>query len=288
MTIQKYVGGSGQLHVGQVHQLIRLLGEAREIPVERPERGYHLVSGVGRIVGAAVVSVILDTDSVQGDQLQRSVTVLFERDGGASLGLEQLSQAASALQPLVLAMVRLVPREPGATVTAPWQELATERRWCCVEKMVHYLRPPGCGDAMFSAVRLRTSSQVHGLGLYRGPEGQAFNEEERNLLHVFHVACAGLLLSSLPSTAGGGDQDAGYASLSLRQRQTLDLVLDGLSDKEIAGRLRISRFTVNQYTKAIYRHYGVTSRIQLLARLLGQSRAAHSLIIGTGVVSAAP
>jgi len=287
VTCQQHIGSSGKLHVGQVLQLIRLLSEAREIPGGHPEREHHLVSGVAQILGAAIAGVILDPDSVHGDHGERSAILAFKWDSPTLLAPEQLGQAAHSLQPLVLAMMRLTPREPGATITATWRELATERRWCSAVKMVHYVRPPGFGDAMFSAVRLRVASHVHGLALYRGLESRPFSEEERNLLQVFHAECEGLLRSSPTHADGGGDDDAVCPPLSLRQRQTLALVLSGLSDKEIAGRLGISRYTVNQYTKVIYRHYGVTSRIQLLARLLIQPHT-HSLIIGTDIASATP
>ncbi|MCY1022469.1 response regulator transcription factor [Pyxidicoccus sp. MSG2] len=59
-----------------------------------------------------------------------------------------------------------------------------------------------------------------------------------------------------------------------RERQTLELLLHGLSDKEIAARLEISRFTVNHYTKSIYRRFGVQTRTALISRLLDrQGRA---------------
>src|SRR5262249_685069 len=99
---------------------------------------------------------------------------------------------------------------------------------------------------------------------YRAPEAPAFTAEERTLVHVFHAACEAVLSASLCDPV---DDDHVHAGLSRRERQTLALVLDGLADKEIAERLGISRHTVNQYTKAIYRHYAVTSRVQLLARL---------------------
>jgi len=288
VTRQQHIGSSGKLHVGQVLQLIRLLREAKEIPGGHPERERHLVSGVAQILGAAVAGVSLDPGSVHGGHGQRSAILAFKWDSPTLLAPEQLGQAAHSLQPLVLAMMRLTPCEPGATITATWGELATERRWCSAVKTVHYLRPPGFGDAMFSAVRLRIPSHVHGLALYRGPESRPFSEEERNLLHVFHAECEGLLRSS-PTQADGGadDDDAVCPPLSLRQRQTLALALSGLSDKEIAERLGISRYTVNQYTKVIYRHYGVTSRIQLLARLLVPPHT-HSLIIGTDIASVTP
>lgn len=56
------------------------------------------------------------------------------------------------------------------------------------------------------------------------------------------------------------------AALPPRVRDVLRCVLDGDSDKQVAARLGISGHTVNQYTKAIHRHFGVSSRAELLAR----------------------
>ena len=44
------------------------------------------------------------------------------------------------------------------------------------------------------------------------------------------------------------------------------LLLEGEGDKQIAKALRISPHTVNQYVKAIFEHFRVGSRAELLAR----------------------
>ena len=56
--------------------------------------------------------------------------------------------------------------------------------------------------------------------------------------------------------------------LSPRLRQTLLRLLDGDSEKQIAGRLGISRHTVHIYVKALYKHFRVSSRGELMARCL--------------------
>jgi DNA-binding CsgD family transcriptional regulator len=44
----------------------------------------------------------------------------------------------------------------------------------------------------------------------------------------------------------------------------------GDREKQVASRLGLSRETVHQYVKALYRHYQVASRAELLARVLGR------------------
>ena len=54
--------------------------------------------------------------------------------------------------------------------------------------------------------------------------------------------------------------------LSPRERQTLELLLTGCAEKQIALRLSISRNMVHVYVKALYKRFGVCSRGELLAR----------------------
>lgn len=55
--------------------------------------------------------------------------------------------------------------------------------------------------------------------------------------------------------------------LTDRQRQLVDLALEGLSDKAIASRLAISDNTVGNHFRAIYAALGISKRSQLMALL---------------------
>jgi DNA-binding CsgD family transcriptional regulator len=56
------------------------------------------------------------------------------------------------------------------------------------------------------------------------------------------------------------------SDLPARPRQVLRCLLEGDSDKQVAARLGLSRHTVNEYAKAVFSHFGVRSRAELLAR----------------------
>ena len=66
------------------------------------------------------------------------------------------------------------------------------------------------------------------------------------------------LLPSVPAAAAP-TVDQGEA-LSERERQILRLVADGLSNREIAEQLFLSRYTVESHVKRIYRKLAVSSR----------------------------
>ncbi|MGY4225147.1 DNA-binding CsgD family transcriptional regulator [Bradyrhizobium sp. USDA 4503] len=61
--------------------------------------------------------------------------------------------------------------------------------------------------------------------------------------------------------------EVGRFGLTDRQRQLVNLALEGLSDKEIASRLSISDNTVGNHLRAIYARLGISRRSQLIAAL---------------------
>jgi DNA-binding CsgD family transcriptional regulator/GAF domain-containing protein len=65
------------------------------------------------------------------------------------------------------------------------------------------------------------------------------------------------------------------AALTPRESEVAVLIVEDLSDREIAERLCISRYTVHQYVRSIYRILGVSSRVALTRLLLGAREAEH-------------
>jgi len=62
--------------------------------------------------------------------------------------------------------------------------------------------------------------------------------------------------------------------LSPRERQTLQHLLAGDSEKQVAAKLGLSRHTVHIYVKMLYKHFEVNSRGELLAKCLRGATAA--------------
>jgi DNA-binding CsgD family transcriptional regulator len=67
--------------------------------------------------------------------------------------------------------------------------------------------------------------------------------------------------------------DSPLACLSAAQRRVVDLLLEGLSEKQIAKRLEISRFTVHNHIRNIYSALDVHSRGELMAKLIHRDGA---------------
>lgn len=64
--------------------------------------------------------------------------------------------------------------------------------------------------------------------------------------------------------------DGGGVRLSPRERETLELLLTGAPQKQIADRMGVTTHTAHDYVKALYKKLGVNSRAELMARALGR------------------
>lgn len=101
------------------------------------------------------------------------------------------------------------------------------------------------------------------ISLYR-PNGQTqpFTRDDCSLVNDFHSKLAWLYDKA---TAGHAPEP----SLAPRLVRVLELLLPGYSEKQVAAELGYSPYTVHTYVKAIYKHFGVNSRPELLAKVLG-------------------
>jgi DNA-binding CsgD family transcriptional regulator len=104
----------------------------------------------------------------------------------------------------------------------------------------------------------------HRFNLHRATGEPNFSERHRRLLHLVHAELGRLIG---PVLVSAGDP---YSPTRLppRVRETLSCLLEGDGEKQAAARMGLSRATVHQYVKALYRHYRVESRAELLARVL--------------------
>ncbi len=77
-------------------------------------------------------------------------------------------------------------------------------------------------------------------------------------------------LSRYVGTALSLEVGGAFDQLPSRVRQTLECLLEGDSEKQVAKRLGLSQHTVHQYVKDLYRRLGVSSRAELLALCLSR------------------
>jgi DNA-binding CsgD family transcriptional regulator len=82
----------------------------------------------------------------------------------------------------------------------------------------------------------------------------------------------GLVRESRGETQGP-TTDRGRANLTARQRETLDLLLHGYTNAQIAERLIISVATVKSHVRAILHRVGAVNRAEAIARYVAENRS---------------
>lgn len=203
-----------------------------------------LLSGLCELLGAiSGVSVIAHVDAAR----RRHTVVSVTCHGAERMRDEQI--LARCLASLKESPTRL---HNGQHAPAEWQHLGWPVKASRTRRLHHCL---------WCKAPNSQASVVACLGLMRDAiTSRPFGSRERVLLQLMHTEVSWIYQADLILASRGA------ASLSPRQRQTLQYLLAGNSEKEIAERMRLSRNTVHHHVKAIHKHFDVSTRSELLAR----------------------
>jgi DNA-binding NarL/FixJ family response regulator len=129
--------------------------------------------------------------------------------------------------------------------------------------------PPG-GPPMVLLVpddvvgRQATGSGARGV-VYRDARGTALLAAIRAVASGFHVLEQDVMDSFFPRRAQG---EGAAPDLTVREREVLNLLVDGLSNKAMGARLSISEHTAKFHVTAIFGKLGVQRRSEAVARAL--------------------
>jgi two-component system response regulator DevR len=112
-------------------------------------------------------------------------------------------------------------------------------------------------DAIFAAVMAGAAGY-----LLKEIRGSAFVDAVRQVAtgkSLLDPSVTGRLLTRLRD---GEPKDERLASLTVREREVLALIADGLSNRQIAGRLLLAEKTVKNYVSAVFLKLGMERRTQ--------------------------
>jgi DNA-binding NarL/FixJ family response regulator len=119
----------------------------------------------------------------------------------------------------------------------------------------------GIDDILVSKARTDDPPGLLGFALFRALGQERFGAWERRLVRLFHRELSHHVGTSLARVGPP-------PHLTSRLHETLRCLLEGDSEKQAALRLGLSTLTVHQYVKALYRHFRVSSRPELMAHFL--------------------
>lgn len=115
--------------------------------------------------------------------------------------------------------------------------------------------------ALILSQRPMKAGGVSGVAVYRSVGEPQFDARESRIVHIILSEVPWLHFNAFPDKAS---QE--ITRLQPRHRTILNLLGDGWPRKKIAAHLGISENTVHGYVKEIFKHFGVHSQSELLAR----------------------
>jgi DNA-binding CsgD family transcriptional regulator len=266
------MGKSRHLRLGDVRAAFRLVGECRDLGHDPGLWGRHLFEGLCRLTGARVGiggelrapgaggagEFVLPIETGLGPA-ERVVRADFYRSPESDWsGLPTRHHDWFGYHPVGRAFEGWTGRVAARTR----RQLFADRDWYGSHYYALYHRPVGTDHFLVSPLGLPDRA-MNVITLHRTTGERDFSPRERRLLLLVHDEAGRLMGGAL--TRAGSDPLAG---LSPRVRQTLTCLLEGDGEKQAAARMGLSVPTVHQYVTALYRHFGVGTRSELLARFI--------------------
>lgn len=259
------MGRSQRIPLRDVRAMMRLQGDLallQPLSSAWKDRALH---GVSRLIRARVV-VLCEFGNFSEGQTPfiRDATMHGSLDDAGTEALGQFFARPDMIEVHPFMKALLAVRKKCFTHRRV--ELVDDHVWLNSEVLNTYFRTCGVDDNMTSAYRARNSDSVFGFGLQRHVGDRPFEPRDRAVLDLIQRSCA----SAFERYAM--IQQRTSKDLSPRLQQTLERLLAGDSEKQVARQLHLSPHTIHDYVKALYRHFGVSSRAELIISCLDPKR----------------
>ena len=260
--------------------MLRLAGEAGELPPGSEQRRHHLLDGVRKLVGGqSSLMFLLAPGAGRGPLTDAQVFMTASMEPAHRAAYEHLIRYNPAPRNPI---VPLLLRNTTPLLTQHRRQVAAERTWYHSDFYNEFARPKGLDDVLYVKVPV-PGGRTLALAVLRGAGEQPFGDRECRLADLFHEEAGRLYGIDAPPPAdlpiprgpavvqvGGFFEapDARLAALPPRLRPVLNHLLEGQGEKQVAIQLGLSRHTVHEYVKVLYRKLNVSSRGELMAQFV--------------------
>jgi DNA-binding CsgD family transcriptional regulator len=258
---------SAALRLSDVRRVFRLVGDCRDVGHDRDAWAILAIDGLRRELGAMFVTTFQEGSDLllapEGEWVTWNVGMPSDHEQEEWLALIRTGRFLT--YPSVVAYRRLT----GAVAARSREQLVDERTWRRCAELNEDRRAFGQDEILLGHfLSTRPAGIRHNFSLNRAVGERRFSARDRAMLRLFLEEIRGL-----SGTAIAIDPRGPFADLSPRLCQVLDALLEGDAEKQVAARLGISRHTVHDHVKALYRRFDVSSRGELLAAYYRMARS---------------
>jgi len=247
----------------EVRGVVRLLAEALTPDDGRPAKVGRLMGGLcGMIDADGWVWVRSRVDAA----LEKPINLDYLYGGVSSQQVAALAQRMLAMDGRGAEFAALAPLYAGGEAySATRRQLADDRAWRD-DPTMQPVRASGLDEVMYSWFPFADGQGAtiwSGVWFFRTLSRPPFDARACRIVHRIVVESGPLHVDGLTLAA-----EPVLRTLTPKQRLVLTQMVDSNSTRQIADHLGLSPHTVNDHIKAIYRHFDVQSRAELMRRFL--------------------
>jgi DNA-binding CsgD family transcriptional regulator len=259
---------SERLTLNGVRRVFRLIGELREVGSDPQRWRPHLIGRLRKIIPA---DMIVSSEVHFRTTDKPGVLQCTDIGWGGAEGADPWSihtEREENPETYLLA----IGKPPAATATTDTSKTDRSRGREPAGPAPNKLVPVapttklrGGKAFILSQYPLAHLGAVDQLGLHRYSLDNPFTHAEHKLVRLFHVE-----LGRLWRTDALRNAEDPMSELPPRLAQTLEQLVKGDSEKQIAYELDLSQHTIHNYIKALHRRFAVSSRAELLSKAMSE------------------
>lgn len=234
--------------------MLSIAGEANELAADETARRTHILNRLLSLIGGCS-AVCTEIESAGCWALPGSITRVGELSASQQATIDRyVSGELAALDPCVPALLR----QRGEFSTIRRGDVVDDDAWFRCDHFNQVRRPLGFGEAIYAKLVTPDGRRLK-LSFHRESGDKPYDADHARLVQIFNQSLSRLYV--VPSHES-------VAALPPRLRPVLRRLLAGDAEKQAAMKLGLSRHTVHEYTRALYRSFGVNSRGELLAKFV--------------------
>ena len=250
--------------VNECHQIV---GHCRDFGAHVDAWRHRLLSSLLKLVDAQVVinSELENFGTTNSDETN---CLSVHRAGWISDEAEKRWREYSQSIP-----VERTPEYPylskfsGQTMVLSRNQIWGKETWYRSHTFNEIHRECGIDDYVISICPTKIQGRCTTLWLHKGVGSRDFTHREQGIISLIHTT----INNEIGTYLAAADEPS-LGSLTDRRLQVLDRLIAGDSEKQIAFKLEVGKAAIHDHVLAIYRHYQVSSRGELLAKFIGRAR----------------
>lgn len=155
----------------------------------------------------------------------------------------------------------------GETLVLSRDQIWGRESWYRSHTFNEIHRECGIDDYIISICPTKLPDRCTTLWLHKGVGSRDFTARERAIVSMLHM-----IINNEIGTFLAAAEEPRISQLTKRRREVLERLLLGDSEKQIAFLFDVSRATIHDHVLAIYRHFEVSSRGELLSLFIGRAK----------------